>query len=271
MTYRLTVIAATLAAALLLGGCHTVKALLPPNLRPPSKDTGDNLKLARQELAQATPCCSSFADFSYSSLLPWHPQKFTLGVGSTVANLNGTHSYFLAFRLPDHVKIPYRVALKSVLNGRWLQSSYLFAPSVVLLDEAFQPLRSEDIGLCEHVGWSDDTTGAFGQFKVDNKKARYLLIYSSAKQQTGKTYWEQSPATFTTNATTTLQMNSSGSFGVAHGPDGSLWVGKMDDTYAKALDNAVCSKPAQGDGILSGLRSAVLGSSGNHATDRGSS
>ncbi|MES1153639.1 MAG: hypothetical protein ABUL45_01780, partial [Rhodanobacter sp.] len=172
MSLRLPVIAAVLAFAALLGGCHNAKALLPPNLRPPSENTGDALKLAQLQLMQATPCCSSFADFSYRSMLPWQPQKFVLGSGSMVANLNGTQSYFLAFRLPVDMKLPYKVALKSELNGRWLHAAYLFAPTVVLLDEGFQPIRSEDIGLCEHMGWSDETSGAFGSLEVDSKQAR---------------------------------------------------------------------------------------------------
>ena len=234
-----------------------MQKLLPPNLRPPSAETTDALALARQQLQQATPCCSSFADFSYRTPLPWRPQKFTLGPGSTAANLNGTHSYFLAFSLPAHVKLPYRIAMKSELNGRWLHASYLFAPSVVILDEAFQPLRSKDINLCEHVGWGADTTGAFGSIKVTSKQARYLLVYSSQAQQTGDTYWEQSPASFASATAATLQMSSSGSFSIPHGPDGSLWIGMIDAPYAKAIDSAICKKPTPGQGILSTLRKVL--------------
>ena len=255
MSHRFPATVAALFLAVLLAGCHTAKVLIPPNLRPPSENSGDALKLARQQLLQATPCCSSFADFSYRSMLPWQPEKFTLGSGSMVANLNGTHSYFLAFRLPADVKLPYQVAMKSELNGRWLHASYLFAPTVVLLDEGFQPIRSVDIGLCEHMGWSDETTGAFGSFTVTSDKARYLLVYSSAAQQASKTYWEQSPAAFSTKAT--LNMNSTGSFSVPHGPDGVLWIGMMNTTYAKAVDNAICGKPAKGDGVLNTLRTSL--------------
>ena len=253
MSYRPITLAAILAVAVLLTGCHTAKKLLPPNLRPPPENAGEPLKLARQKLQQATPCCSSFADFSYRSLLPWQPQKFTLGSTSMVANLAGTKSYFLAFRLPTELKLPYRVALKSELNGRWLHASYLFAPTVVLLDDGFQPLHSDDISLCEHMGWTDDTTGAFGSFTVDNKKARYLLVYSSAKQQAGKTYWEQSPASFSSSTAATLKMSSAGSFSIPHGPDGSLWIGMMNSTYKKAVDSAVCGKPPSGTGLLDDL------------------
>ncbi|WP_343850519.1 MalM family protein [Rhodanobacter soli] len=257
MSLRLPAIAAMLALAALLGGCHTAKALLPPNLRPPSENTGDALKLAQLQLMQASPCCSSFADFSYRNMLPWQPQKFVLGSGSMVANLNGTQSYFLAFRLPTDVKLPYKIALKSELNGRWLHASYLFAPTVVLLDEGFQPIRSEDIGLCEHMGWSDETSGAFGSLKIDNTQARYLLVYSSAEQQSGKTYWEQSPASISSSTTASLQMNSAGSFSIPHGPDGALWVGMMNKTYEKALNNAICKKAAKGGGVLNTLRTAL--------------
>jgi hypothetical protein len=257
MSLRLPAIAAVLALATLLGGCHTAKALLPPNLRPPSENTGDALKLAQLQLMQASPCCSSFADFSYRNMLPWQPQRFVLGNGSMVANLGGTQSYFLAFRLPTEAKLPYDVALKSELNGRWLHASYLFAPTVVLLDEAFQPIRSEDIGLCEHMGWSDETSGAFGSLKIDNPQARYLLVYSSAEQQSGKTYWEQSPASISSSTTASLKMNSAGSFSIPHGPDGALWIGMMNKTYEKAIQKAICKQASKGGGVLNTLRTAL--------------
>ncbi len=280
MSYRLPVFAAALALSVLLSGCHSVKALIPPTLLPPPEDTAAALKQAKQQLQQATPCCSSFADFSYQDMLPWQPRKFTMGSGSMVANLDDTHSYFLAFRLPDSAKLPYRIALKSELNGRWLHSSYLFAPTIVLLDAGFQPIQTNDINLCDHMGWSDETTGAFGSVEVSSDKARYLLVYSSAAQQSGKTYWEQSPTAFSTTASTptTVQVDNTGSFSVPHGPDGTLWVGMMNKAYAKAVDNAICKKPAPGDGVLNTLRatlptpwSSTSSSGGSKSTDNSNS
>jgi hypothetical protein len=257
MSHRFPTIIAALVFAVLLDGCHTAKILIPPNLRPPSEDSADSMKLATKKLQDASPCCSSFADFSYETMLPWQPQKYVMGVGSMVANLNGTHSYFLAFRLPENVKLPYRIAVKSELNGRWLHASYLFAPTIVLLDDGFQPISSDDLGLCEHMGWSDETTGAFGSFSVNSPRARYLLVYSSAAQQSGKTYWEQSPVSVSTTSAASLQMNSAGSFSVPHGPDGSVWVGMMNKTYAKAVDSAICKKAPEGNGVLNTLRTAL--------------
>lgn len=251
---RLAAPAALAAALAVLAGCHAAKVLIPPNLRP-AESTEDARKAAMEALQQATPCCSNLADFSYRSMLPWQPKRFTLGPGNMVANVDGTHSYFLAFRLPTASKLPYRIAVKSELNGRWLHSSYLFAPSMILLDSGFQPLLKQDIPLCEHMGWSSDTTGAFGSLEVTQPQARYLLVYSSAAQQAGKTYWEQSPAAFSNTAT--LQMNSAGSFNVPHGPDGTIWIGLMDKTYADALDSAICKKAATGSGVIKTLRSAM--------------
>jgi len=266
MRSRLPLLITVFVAILALCACHhvDVKVLVPPNLRPASPDKANTLAQAKLRLQQATPCCSSFADFSYQTMLPWQPQKFELGSGSSVANLNNVHSYFLAFQLPPDAKLPYRIGLKSELNGRWLQSSYLFAPTLVLLDEAFQPIDTQDIKLCEYMGWSNESSGAFGSLKIDEMKARYLVVYSSQKQQTSDTYWEQSPASFSADAP--MKMSANGSFKVAHGPDGTIWIGMMNKTYAKAVDNAVCGKPPQGSGVLKSLRTALTArSNGNGA------
>lgn len=254
MRYRLIAATALVFVAVFIGGCHSVKTLVPPNLRAP-EDTSGGLNQAKTKLQQATPCCSTFADFSFQNTLPWQPKKFVLGPGSMVANLNGDHSYFLSFSLPRETNFPYRIAFKSELNGRWLRASYLFAPTVAVLDEAFQPIDTQDVGLCEHMGWTDETTGAFGSVEVKDPRARYLVLYSSAKQQSGSTYWEQSPAAFSAEAP--VKMAAAGTFKVPHGPDGTVWLGMMDKTFKSAVDNAICEKPAQGNGVLSTLRDAI--------------
>jgi maltose operon periplasmic protein len=254
MRYRLPVALASVVFALFLGGCHSAKALVPPNLRPP-EDSHSSLDAAKAQLQKATPCCTTFADFSFQNALPWQPKKFVLGPGSLVGSVNGERSYFLSFALPREATLPYRVAFKSELNGRWLRSSYLFAPTMVVLDEAFQPINSQDVGLCEHMGWTDETTGAFGSVEVADKRARYIVLYSSAKQQGGSTYWEQSPAAFSAEAP--VKMAAAGTFKVPHGPDGTVWIGLMNKTFKDATDNAICAKAEQGNGVLNTLREAI--------------
>src|SRR3954470_10694275 len=95
---------------LALTACHTMKAIVPPNFRPP-ENPSNSVDLARKALDGATPCCGSFADLSYQDMLPWQPQRFSLDKDSPVANLNGARSYFLAFRLPQGAQLPYTVAM----------------------------------------------------------------------------------------------------------------------------------------------------------------
>jgi hypothetical protein len=80
-------------------------------------------------------------------------------------------------------------------------------------------------------------------------------VYSSADQQAGNTYWEQSPAAF--SAESPVSMTSKGSFKIPHGPDGTVWVGLMNDTYKDAVDHAVCGAAPKGDGLLKTLGTAL--------------
>ncbi|MBE1160012.1 MalM family protein [Dyella acidiphila] len=248
MRFRLLL---TFALILLLAACHSVKLPTLPTLlpqSPPPKTLAD----ARKVLQDATPCCSSFADFSYQNQLPWTPQQYVLGNGSQVAAVNGVHSYFLAFKLPADAKLPYKIAIKSELVGRSAGSgSYLFAPTLVQLNDAFQPIDSQDVKLCEYMGWFSSDSGAFGSVTVTDKRAHYLVVYSSNKQQTDNTYWEQSASTFsTTSSTAPAATTMGGSYKIQHGPDGTVWVGMMDKNYAEAVNKAVCGKAPAGDGVL---------------------
>lgn len=248
----------TFAVILLLAACHSVKLPALPTLLPQSPPT-KSLADARKELEQASPCCSSFADFSYQNQLPWTPQQFVLGSGSLVAAINGVHSYFLSFKLPADAKLPYKIAVKSEINGRSVGSgSYLFAPTMVQLNDAFQPIDTQDVKLCEYMGWSNSDSGAFGSVTVTDKRARYLVVYSSGKQQTDDTYWEQSASTFSTSSTSApAAVSVGGSYKIQHGPDGTIWVGMMDKAYAEAVNKAVCGKAPQGDGVLHTLRNDI--------------
>ncbi|HET7358750.1 MAG TPA: hypothetical protein VFJ04_01260 [Rhodanobacteraceae bacterium] len=250
MSPQSTIRSCLLALALLLGACSSA----------PRKDTAshaDPLAAARKALATATPCCNHFSDFDFAQTLPSRPKRFTVGPGLPMADFNGSRSWFLAFRLPDDAKLPYQVLLKSVLTGRWLHTSYLYAPTVVLLDAGFRPLHTEDVQLCEYIGWTQATSGAFGHFGIDDPAARYLVVYSSGSQLAGSTYWEQSPAAFSAEAP--VKMASTGSFQIPHGPDGTLFVGMLTPHFQKVIDGAICGKPKEhATGVLSTLRSVIL-------------
>lgn len=257
----------TTACAILLASLLAGCAGAPPKPAPPAAAvTGPDaaapakgsLAAARKTLSDTPSCCNSFTDFQYKQTLPAEPRRFHLGPGKPVADFNGSRSYFVTFRLPHH-KVPYKVVLKSKLTGgRWLHSSYLFAPSAVLLDARYRPLANQDIGLCEYIGWTDATTGAFGSLTVDSPDARYLVIYSSGQQLAGSTYWEQSPTAFSADAP--IKMTSAGSFQIPHGPDGVLYIGLLTPKYRGPLKDAICGKrTAPNGGVLSTLRQRLLG------------
>lgn len=211
-----------------------------------------------QRLNKTAPCCSSFAQFQFDHELPAKPRRFNVQPGLPVANFNGSLSYFLAFKLPTNHTLPYKIVLKSEVIGRWLSSSYLFAPSIVLLDARYAPIQIADVKQCEYIGWSDSTTGALGSITVDSPRARYLVVYTSADQLASSTYWEQSPTAF--SADQPVKMAATGSFQIPHGPNGALYVGVMTPRYASAVSEAICAKPDlnASPGALSTLRSLIL-------------
>jgi hypothetical protein len=243
-------IACALAAVTLLAGCaHAVKLPLAnvalPALAatpPPSRDQ------AIKQLQSHKPCCEAWNELPFKNALPEKPKDFVFDANSPVADIGGQRTHFLTFVLPEFDK-PYRVLLKAEPSARHLQSSYLFAPTVTVLDAQFNPLRSEDVKLCEYIGWRPALSGAFGSFGVDDSQAKYLVITTSDAQLKASTYWEQSPAGFTSDVFSSPA--SSGSFSIPHGPDGPLSVGLLTSKYQGAVDDAICKKPQGGSGLLS--------------------
>ncbi len=247
---RLTFIAILVVLALSACGAHA------PSRKAPADPDSRAARLARLQAAE--PCCTRFDQFDFERELPARPKRFKVQEGLPVADFNGTRSYFLSFRLPTRQSLPYRIVLKSEMNGRWLHRSYLFAPSVVILDGAYRPLQTLDVKQCEYIGWSSSTTGALGSITIDSPRARYLVVYTSGEQLAGSTYWEQSPTAFSADAP--VKMAASGSFHISHGPNGALYVGVMTPRYARASAEAICAKrdPASRTGALSTLRSLIL-------------
>ena len=245
-----------LALTTLLAACaHSVKLpLVPvalPSLAatpPPSRDA------AIKKLQAVTPCCKAWNDLPFENALPDKPKDYLFDANSPVAELDGQRTHFLTFVLPPFER-PYRVLFKAEPSARHLQSSYLFAPTVTVLDAQFEPLRSEDVKLCEYIGWRPALSGAFGSFTVDDKAAKYLVVTTSSAQLKASTYWEQSPAGFSSDVLSSPA--SSGSFSIPHGPDGPLSVGLMTGGYEGAVDNAICGKPKSGAGLLPQLRRSV--------------
>lgn len=253
-------IAATIVLAAGLGaGCSAVPALPLPQ---PQKEP--TLAEAGAHLAQRIPCCRAWSELDFATRLPAEPRRFQFGEPMPLVEIDGQRSYALALRLPASEK-PYAVLFKAELSGRWLRSSYLFAPTAVLLDADLRPLRTVDVPLCESIGLTEATTGAFGRLQVEDPDARYLVVASLASQLAATTYWEQSPAGLGNDILigggTALGKSSSmaaaGSFQIPHGPTGVLYVGQLTPKYERVLSDAICGKPDGGQSLLKDLRGAL--------------
>ena len=224
-----------LATLALLAAC--AHAPLLASAPPPSRD--DALK----QLQADPPCCKSWGELPFHHALPNEPHDFVIEADSPVAELDGQRTHYLTFVLPQYHE-PYRVLFRAHPSARHLGSSYLFAPTATLLDAQFKPLRSEDVKLCEYIGWRPGLSGAFGSLSVDDANAKYLAITSSAAQLKASTYWEQSPTGFSSDVAP--PPSSSGSFTIPHGPDGELAVGMLTHPYRNAVEKAICARPKQG-------------------------
>lgn len=235
MSYRPITYLGLLILPLLLAGCASSPLQTD---HPSGAAEAMNLAHARQALSKADLCCTQFSQFDFSKDLPHQLQYFSIGPKRPVADFGGSRSWFLAFRLPQDHSPPYDILFKSTLAGHWLHHSYLFAPSVVVLDAAYRPLKIKDVQLCEYIGWTSDTSGAFGHVTISKPAARYLVVYTSGRQLSGNTYWEQSPTAF--SAEDPVKMVSKGSFNIPHGPNGVLYVGKLTAAYHGVVANAIC-------------------------------
>ncbi|HEU0276470.1 MAG TPA: hypothetical protein VFQ95_01420 [Rhodanobacteraceae bacterium] len=252
-----------LACLFALGGCaHTVKIPLLPtidNTPPPSR------KAAMKALEDKAPCCRAFADLPFHDALPERPREFTIDKFSPVADLDGERTHFLTFVLPKFDK-PYRIVFQAQPSARQLGNSFLLAPTATLLNADYQPLSTTDVGLCIYINWRPSMSGGFGAIKVDSADARYLVVSTSRKQLAAKTYWSQSPTSFsnvnvpstsTFGGTQAATPVTSGSYDLEHSPEGSISLGKMTRAYADAVANGMCKKPNKAAGLLPELRSAI--------------
>lgn len=260
---RLFSIAAIVFATLLLGACnHAIKVPLVGTLDstpPPSRDA------TLKRIADATPCCHAWSDLPFHDALPDTPRPFTLDQFSPVADLAGERTHFLAFVLPKYQQ-PYRVVFQAQPSARHLGNSFLLAPTVTLLDADYKPIASTDVALCVYINWRPSMSGGFGAVSVDTPNAQYLVVTTSKKQLAATTYWAQSPTSFSNvNVPSASALSSikpaapltSGTFDVKHGPEGTLYVGKLTRDYASAVDNGLCGKPKPAAGLLPTLRKSL--------------
>jgi hypothetical protein len=136
----------------------------------------------------ATPCCTSMAQFKYDPLPSDEPVSFRLDENSDSFVFPSGKSYFKAFRLPNK-EIPYRIHVKSFALGETIDKAHIFYPQIALLDDRFSVCKLSDLGdfVLKKAGIKETASVSWGLLRlklegamqVDKPDARYLVIYTT--------------------------------------------------------------------------------------------
>jgi hypothetical protein len=151
-------------------------------------------RTAVDSFMDATPCCTSIAEFKYDPLPSDEPVTFELDENSDSFVFQSGKSYFKAFRLSNN-EIPYRIHVKSFALGEGIESAHIFYPQIALLDGRFTVCKLSDPGdfVLKKAGFKETVSVSWGlmlklegSMQVDIADARYLVIYTT-KELMGKT------------------------------------------------------------------------------------
>jgi hypothetical protein len=136
----------------------------------------------------ATPCCTSMAEFKYDPLSSDEPITFRLDENSDSFVFPSGKSYFKAFRLPNK-EILYRIHVKSFVLGDSKYAAHIFYPQIALLDDRFTVCKLSDPGdfTLKKAGIKETASESWwlmrikleGSIRVDIPDAGYLVIYTT--------------------------------------------------------------------------------------------
>lgn len=101
------------------------------------------LKTVTRQYEDAPLCCKSFRDFDYEKIEAGDRKKFRIDGDSRAFLFDTGKSFFMAFELPEYRR-PYSITIKSFFIGDRIQTSYIFSPEVIFLDEDFKVARKID-------------------------------------------------------------------------------------------------------------------------------
>lgn len=113
------------AAVALAGGCATSPRPYPGS--PPAR-------LAAYE--RTVTCCADPAGFDYAELPEAGTLDIVIGTASPAFEFQSGLSHFAAFRLPAAAQ-PYRVRVRSLIDGPRADAASVFYPVLAMMDDAF--------------------------------------------------------------------------------------------------------------------------------------
>ncbi|OLO02688.1 MalM family protein [Salinicola socius] len=175
-SYRLAVPLSTLLFA--LAGCST--PLMAPQAPTIPAQQG------QQALSSAPDCCASLASLPYQPLTARETLTLDFTPQTPVHDFGDGKSFFQAFELPRHAG-PVALSVTSPIRD-----GQVFAPTIMVLDAAFQPVRklsSDSLEVRRPTGFSSARLD--GQFSLmPGPDAQYVVIYSSEQDRRGSTSYE---------------------------------------------------------------------------------
>ncbi|NIY92730.1 MalM family protein [Vibrio diazotrophicus] len=158
MTRTKTLLAVSLGA--LLTGCAT-QSQTQLHIDPPT-----NTEI----------CCSSYAQFPFAQLGDNENIKFDIDLASPVGSFPSGNSHFAAFRFSDRSQ-----ELLLTLSSQFVNDS-VFAPEVILLNEAFQPVAQYSLEEFQtKAADAFSRTQYVTRFRADAVKTPYMIVYTSAE------------------------------------------------------------------------------------------
>ncbi|MEZ8052008.1 MULTISPECIES: MalM family protein [Vibrio] len=170
MKNKSSILAVVLGA--LLGGCAS-DAQVQTELAPPTN---------------SEVCCSDFSQFPYAQLNDKEDLKFDIDLGSPVGNFTTGNSHFAGFKFSE------RSGEMVVTLASLMIDDSVFAPEVIFLDEAFQPVKTlkfDDFRIQASDAFT--RTSYAERLRVDATKTPYMIIYTPA-DELGKTIKVDHPA-----------------------------------------------------------------------------
>ncbi|WP_110707464.1 MalM family protein [Salinicola sp. CR57] len=175
-SYRLAVPLSTLLFA--LAGCST-PLMAPQSPTIPAQQ-------GQQALASAPDCCTSLARLPYRPISAQETLTLDFTPQAPVHDFGDGKSFFQAFALPRN-NGPVAISVTSPIRD-----GQLFAPTLLVLDAAFQPVRqvpSDSLRVRRPTGFS--SARLEGQFSLTpGPDAQYLVIYSSEQDRRATTSYE---------------------------------------------------------------------------------
>jgi maltose operon protein len=139
----------------------------------------------------APVCCASVNEFHFERISPEEKTSFDLNENSPAYQFDSGKSYFKAFILPSAAG-PYTITVQSYMFGESIDVAYIFAPQIVTLNEAFEPVRRTDPAIfrLKKAGFAETAKQTWGlmyklegqvSFSEENRDEKYLIIFTTSE------------------------------------------------------------------------------------------